>query len=88
FRPDERVSRLLAAIVLVRAAGLESDAQSRSPQLSVADASWIPQQWQPYVAVAIDRGLISTGERFNPNGTYTRADLAHSLSTLLRIYSE
>ncbi|MCA1591340.1 MAG: S8 family serine peptidase [Acidobacteria bacterium] len=88
FRPDDRVSRLLAAIVLVRAAGLESEAQTRPPQLSITDASSIPRQWQPYVAMAIDRGLISTDEQFNPGGTYTRADLAHSLSTLLRMYSE
>ncbi len=89
FRPDAQATRLLAAIVLVRAAGLESEAQSKPHPLTVADASAIPLCWQSYVGLAIERGLISANaNRFNPNAAYTRAELAHALSALMKMYSE
>ena len=83
FRPNEQVSRLLAAIVLVRAAGLRSLAESGTVKLTATDAASVPTQWHGYVAVAIERGLIKSGAAFNPQGSFTRADLARSLAALM-----
>jgi serine protease AprX len=87
FRPDDAVTRLIAAVVLVRAAGLESEAQANmTTQVNFIDAASIPAQYRGHVYVAIHRGLISRSESFEPNAAFTRADLAQALSTLSRIY--
>ncbi|HVF56166.1 MAG TPA: S8 family serine peptidase [Pyrinomonadaceae bacterium] len=83
FQPDERVSRLLAAVVLVRAAGLraEADAKMNAP-MTYADASLIPAEWRGYVVVAIEREMLSAGKWFNPDADFTRADLAQALAAI------
>jgi hypothetical protein len=86
FHPDERASRLLAAIVLVRAAGLEAEAQSRmNAALRFTDADDIPDEWRGHVYVATQRGLVSAGERFNPTGAFSRAGLAQALAAIVKL---
>ncbi|HEV2705525.1 MAG TPA: S8 family serine peptidase [Pyrinomonadaceae bacterium] len=89
FRPDELVNRALAAVVLVRAAGLESEALKFAGTVPYADAGQIPVGWQGYVMTAIERGLIATEDNaFRPQQPFTRADLARALVRISEIYSE
>jgi serine protease AprX len=86
FRPDERVTRLAATVVLVRAAGLRAEAESKAgAYLNYADAASIPWELRGYVQVAVARGLVSSPQQFNPSGAFTRAELARGVATILRI---
>jgi hypothetical protein len=86
FQPNGAVDRLTAAIVLVRAAGLESEAQSNLGLPPVTDLLSIPSQWRPYVAVALNHGVLATSNnQFKPSVSLTRADLAHALVVLQQI---
>jgi serine protease AprX len=89
FRPDERVTRLAATVVLVRAAGLTAEAESKAGAfLGYADAASIPYELRGYVQVALTRGLISSSMQFNPSGTFTRAELARGVATILQMNVE
>ena len=81
FRPLESVDRLTAAVALVRAAGLRSEAEAKNSQpLAFADAMAIPSNLRGYVAVAIAHGFLTPdGLMFRPGSALTRAELAHAL---------
>jgi hypothetical protein len=82
FRPFDRVDRLTAAVVLVRAAGFGSEVSSAQP-LTIMDASAVPSSLRGYVSVAISHGLLTpSGALFNPQAALTRADLAHALAVM------
>ncbi|HEX8138014.1 MAG TPA: S8 family serine peptidase [Pyrinomonadaceae bacterium] len=84
FRPDEAVDRLTAAVAMVRALGLRSEAEAKNlePLLSITDAGAIPSNLRGYVAVAMARGLLTAdGGSFRPQSALTRAELAHALAT-------
>jgi serine protease AprX len=88
FRPDDRATRLVAAVVLVRAAGLRAEAESKAGVfLSYTDAASIPYDLRGYVQVAVQYGLMSpaTQAQFNPTGALTRAELARGVSTILQM---
>jgi serine protease AprX len=86
FRPDERAPRLVAAIVLVRAAGLRAEAESKAGAfLPYTDAATIPYDLRGYVQVAVANGLIGTTQQFNPSGALTRAELARGVSSILQL---
>lgn len=84
FRPDENAQRLTAAIALVRAAGLRSEAEHYSGAMPLLkDWRAIPVQYRGYVAVALAKGLLTAeGARFNPSRALTRAELAHAMVTI------
>lgn len=86
FRPDQRASRLAAAIALVRAAGMRGEAEMQmGAALPVSDAGSIPAQWRGYVAVALSRGFIyPDGGAFRPNQDLKRIEMAHAMSMLFK----
>jgi serine protease AprX len=85
FRPNDDVTRLTAAIALVRAAGLRSEAEARAgTSLAVLDAASIPTEFRGYVSVAISRGLLQADTLFRPQSSLTRAELAHAMATIER----
>ena len=89
FRPDDRATRLAAAVVLVRAAGLQQEADSKAGALlPYTDSSDIPTALRGYVQVAVARGLLSAGTQFSPYGAFTRADLARGIATVVRMNTE
>jgi len=90
FRPDDRASRLTAAIALVRAAGLRSEAESRAGcSLPVSDASTIPYSLRGYVYVALNRGLMTAdGGVFRPNDAMTRVELSHAMVGIARLATQ
>jgi len=83
FQPDAAVDRLTAVVALVRAAGLRQQAESGGYTLTYVDAASIPASLRGYVAVAVQNGLIRpNGAMFNPQGSFTRLDLARALARL------
>jgi serine protease AprX len=82
FRPYEAADRLTAAVALVRAAGLRSEAEAKnSVPLMLSDASAIPANLRGYVTVAMARGLVTAdGASFRPRSALTRAELAHAIA--------
>jgi serine protease AprX len=88
FRPFDGTTRLIAAVALVKAAGLQSLAE-QTVTVPVADATLIPAAYRGYVAVALQKGLLrKQGEFFLPSNSLTRADLAVAMSALNRIFTE
>jgi serine protease AprX len=86
FRPDDRATRLVAAVVLVRAAGLRAEAEAKAGAfLPYTDAASIPSYLRGYVQVAVSYGLMSSTQQFNPSGALTRAELARGVSTILQM---
>ena len=67
FRPTDGVTRLVAAVALVRAAGLRGEAEAKAnTPLAFLDALTIPADLRGYVAVAVSRGFISSDNLFPP----------------------
>ncbi|HUE83282.1 MAG TPA: S-layer homology domain-containing protein [Pyrinomonadaceae bacterium] len=85
FRPNDSVTRLTAAIALVRAAGLRAKAEAKAgTALAYLDAGTIPSEWRGYVAVAVENGLIKADTMFRPQGEFTRAEVAIALAAIQR----
>jgi serine protease AprX len=83
FRPHDTVTRLVATVALVRAAGLRSDAESSAgAPLAFLDAASIPTELKGYVSLAVSSGLLKAESTFRPQDIFTRADLAHAISIL------
>jgi serine protease AprX len=89
FRPNDGVTRLAAAVALVRAAGLRSDAEARAgAPLTFVDVSGVPSELRGYVAVAVSSGLLQADTAFRPSGAFTRADLAHAIAIIQKRATE
>jgi serine protease AprX len=85
FRPSDNVTRLGAAVALVRAAGLRSEAEAKAgTPLAFLDAATIPNDLRGYVSVAISQGLLKAGSSFQPNESFTRGDLAQGIAAIQR----
>jgi serine protease AprX len=85
FRPDESATRLVAAVALVKAAGLDSLAAASTLPINVTDAGTIPLQYRGYAAVALQKGWLSlSNNKFNPNNSITRLELTVGLVGLSR----
>jgi serine protease AprX len=83
FRPHEVVTRLTAAIALVRAAGLSSEAEARAGiPLALLDAQNIPSEFQGYVSVAMSEGLLPATTVFRPQDGLKRGDLARAMTII------
>ncbi|HXG83906.1 MAG TPA: S8 family serine peptidase, partial [Pyrinomonadaceae bacterium] len=87
FHPEAATSRLVAAVALVKAANLESLVPINS--LTVADTLQVPSEWRGYVAVALQKGLLSIENgNFSPNRALTRGELAMAMVQLNRMAIE
>ena len=85
FYPNNNVSRLVAAVAYVRAAGFENAAATAALPVTVADALLIPSQYRGYVAIALQNGFMSLdGNRFNSNRSIIRLELAAATNALIR----
>jgi hypothetical protein len=87
FRPENSATRLLAAVALVKAAGLQN--QAFSATLTTGDALMIPSEYRGFVAVALSKGLLlPENGNFVPNRSLTRAELAAAMVRLTKLASE
>jgi serine protease AprX len=83
FRPTEGVTRLVAAVALVRAAGLKAEAEAKTnTPLSFADALTIPAELRGYVSVAVSKGFIQADTLFRPQDSFTRGEVAHAIALI------
>ncbi|MEZ5425171.1 MAG: S8 family serine peptidase [Pyrinomonadaceae bacterium] len=86
FRPFDKADKLIAAVALVRAAGLEDQAMTATLPSNLTDASSIPEQFRGYVAIALEKGLVAAdGNNFNPARPVTRLELSLGLVNLIRL---
>jgi serine protease AprX len=87
FSPNDPVARLTAAVVLVRAAGLQAEADAaQNIPLSTFDASMIPSAMRGYVSVALARGLLTTNNSyFRPQAPLTRLELAQAMIAMQKL---
>jgi serine protease AprX len=89
FKPHDAVTRLDFAVALVRAAGMEAQADARAGEsLGVVDEGQVPLERRGYVALARERRLIdvrsgSGGLYFEPVAPLSRLDAAGFLMNLL-----
>jgi serine protease AprX len=85
FRPNESVTRIVAAVALVRAAGLRPEAENRAGiVLPFLDSASIPPDLRGYVSVAIGEGFMQGDTLFRPQGNFNRADLARAIAAIQR----
>jgi serine protease AprX len=91
FSPDAPADRVTAAVALVRAAGLqaEADAHANDPLLGVSDAVKIPAGARGYVCVAVARGMLASDQTgFRPQSALTRLELAHAMAALQNLLNQ
>jgi serine protease AprX len=83
FKPNKSVSKVIAAVALVRAANLEHLVGTITLAPTIADITTIPDQYKGHVAVALNKGLLALdGSGFNPNRSITRLELAKALVSI------
>jgi hypothetical protein len=80
FYPQSSVSRMTVAIALIKALGLDADAQaSAGINPGLVDWNQIPTEARGYVSLAVSRNLMRTSSaRFRPFDSITRLELAIS----------
>lgn len=91
FLPNDTAGRLTAAIALVRAAGLQSEAEAAQgmPLTTILDAGMIPASLRGYVRVAISRGLLSPSNAyFRPQAPLTRLELAQAMAAMQKLQTQ
>jgi serine protease AprX len=91
FSPNDAANRLTAAVALVRAAGLQGEAESAQtlPLTSLLDGNLIPTALRGYVRVAIARGLLSaSNSNFRPQAALTRLELAQAMVAMQKLQTQ
>jgi hypothetical protein len=89
FRPFENVNRLTAAVALIRAAGLRSEAEAKAgAPLAFLDGLSVPSALRGYVSVAVAKGLIQADSAFRPQASFTRLELARANAVIQRMAIE
>ncbi len=78
FQGQKPATRLEVAVILVRALGLEALAKVDQTKLEFADKADVPVWAAGYVAVALEKGLVTgyPDKTFQPNKPVTRAEMA------------
>ena len=83
FRPNDGVTRLIAAVALVRAAGLRAEAEAKANTLlPFVDGLSIPGELRGYVSVAVSKGFIQADTFFRPQNPFNRGELAHAIAVI------
>ncbi|OZQ61785.1 hypothetical protein CA600_24290 [Paenibacillus sp. VTT E-133280] len=81
FAPKSNVTRAEFAKMLIRALNLENNSAVQSFN-DVSSSAW----YAPYVAVAAEKGIITgrSADKFDPNATITRAEMATMISRAVK----
>lgn len=85
--PMAPLNRLEAAMMLVKAAGLDEEARAKAnAELSFSDAGKIPDRLKGYIAIAVEKGFVTGYDdgTFNPQKLVSRAEWAALLDRLDR----
>jgi serine protease AprX len=85
FKLDQNATRLLTAVALIKAAGLESAAATATLPVTLIDAGSVPAQYRGYVALALQKGwMTAPNNKFDQNGRLTRLELTRAMVRLSR----
>lgn len=87
YEPDEKITRIEMAKMVVRALGFDEDAKSRAGETAkFSDNSTIKDTDKGYVIIASENGIVNgyTNNTFQPNGKATRAESAQMLLNALK----
>jgi hypothetical protein len=79
IQPEKPATRLWSSTILVKALKLDAEAKAKvNTKLTFKDAKQIPAGSVGYVAVALDKGIVTgyDDNTFRPNQQVTRAELA------------
>ncbi|MBC7908893.1 MAG: S-layer homology domain-containing protein, partial [Pyrinomonadaceae bacterium] len=97
FNPSGRVSRLAIAVALVRALGLDAEAQALSGQpvtisyqgqtLVVADNANIPSELRGYVQIALNKGILQASVTQQQGPLTARVDADNSTTRAILAYA-
>ncbi len=80
FYPDNAAARIVAAVALVKAAGLQSVASTAILSPTVNDYIQIPSEYRGFVAIALQKGFLQLdNNKFAPNRPLTRLELAQAM---------
>lgn len=85
--PMKPLNRLEAAMMMVKAAGLDAEAQARKgADLTFKDEAKIPERLRGYIALAVENGFVNGYEdgSFRPEQVLSRAEWAALLDRLDR----
>lgn len=85
FRPIDSLTRKEAAVIVVRALGMEGDIKpSEEVELDFNDADEIPDWAKGYIDKAVETGLLKgyTDNTFRPDKAITRAEMTVLISRL------
>ena len=89
FNPFQTANKLITAIALVKAAGLDDQASNASLPSGILDADSIPVGYRGYAAIALQKGFVTVdGNQFNPSRAITRAELAFAMVNLNRFVNQ
>jgi hypothetical protein len=82
FAPKSNVTRAEFAKMLIRALNLENNSAAVQSFNDVSSSAW----YAPYVAVAAEKGIITgrSADKFDPNATITRAEMATMISRAVK----
>lgn len=85
FKPSNNVSQLEAVVMIVRALGLEEEAQNAKLSLPVKHAKQIPSWAAGYIQVAYEEGILTLWDlsSFNPNKPAKRVEVAQMITRAL-----
>ncbi len=83
FKPDRAITRAELAVIIARAAGLQSN--GTGTQLTFKDSADVPAWALKAIEAAVEAGLIQgkSGNLFDPNGQATRAEALTMIMRLL-----
>ena len=83
FYPDNTATRIITAVALVRAANLQTAANTAILSPTVTDYIQIPSEYRGFVAVALQKGFLQLdNNKFAPNRSLTRLELAQAMVKL------
>lgn len=88
YIPDEKITRIEMAKMVVRALGFEKDAEGKAgKKTKFIDNFAIKDADKGYVVIASENGVVNgyTNNTFQPNGKATRAEAAQMLVNMLKV---
>ncbi|MFS1515753.1 S-layer homology domain-containing protein [Bacillus sp. SCS-151] len=76
FKPNDEVKRVQAAIMIVRALGLDT---SNRPNPGISDINFLDQEAFKAIATVVDEGIFAKEDYFYPYSALTRGEMAVAL---------
>ena len=83
FYPDNAATRIITAVAMVKAANLQTAANTAVLSPTITDYVQIPSEYRGFVAVALQKGFLTLdNNKFVPSRSLTRLELAQAMVKL------